>query len=149
MAKPFQEWPGNGMHVHVSVLDESGTNVFSRGAAGERLLQSAVAGTLRTMTDCLALFINTFNGFRRLAPGSYAPTRVTWGTNNRSVAVRVPISKPDARRLEHRIAGADANPYLVLAGDPRRHAVRHRGGARCRRRPSRATPTRARARARS
>lgn len=115
MAKPFQEWPGNGMHVHVSVEDETGTNVFSRGEEGERLLGSAVAGTLETMTDCLPLFINTFNGYRRLAPGSYAPTRVTWGVNNRSVAVRMPIAKPAARRLEHRIAGADANPYLVLA----------------------------------
>lgn len=115
MAKPFQEWPGNGMHVHVSLEDGTGVNVFSRGEDGDRLLKSAVAGTLKTMPDCLALFINTFNGYRRLAPGSYAPTRVTWGSNNRSVAVRVPIAKPEANRLEHRIAGADANPYLVLA----------------------------------
>ncbi|ESR23689.1 glutamine synthetase family protein [Lutibaculum baratangense] len=115
MAKPFQEWPGNGMHVHVSLTGADGLNVFGRGEEGERALRSAIAGTLATMPDCLALFINTFNGFRRLAPGSYAPTRVTWGSNNRSVAVRVPISKPEANRLEHRIAGADANPYLVLA----------------------------------
>lgn len=115
MAKPFQEWPGNGMHVHVSLADADGVNVFA-DEAGAALLRHAVAGTLETMPELLAIFINSFNGYRRLAPGSYAPTRVTWGRNNRSVAVRVPSGSAAARRLEHRIAGADANPHLVLAG---------------------------------
>ncbi|MFN3499891.1 MAG: glutamine synthetase, partial [Pannonibacter indicus] len=60
--------------------------------------------------------ISTFNGFRRMQPGSYAPTSICWGYDNRSVALRVPASKPAASRIEHRIAGADANPYLVLTG---------------------------------
>ena len=67
------------------------------------------------MRDSLLVFIPGFNGYRRLQPGSYAPTRIAWGWNNRSVAVRVPASDEKALRLEHRLSGADANPYLVLA----------------------------------
>ncbi len=113
MAKPFADQAGNGMHIHVSLLDEAGNNVFA-GGAGEARLHHAIAGTLETMSDCTLVFINTVNGFRRLQPGSYAPTRAVWGRNNRSVAVRVPASPPAAMRLEHRISGADANPYLVM-----------------------------------
>ena len=116
MAKPFAGWPGNGMHMHVSLLDDEGRNVFADGQTGERKLGNAVAGCLDTMSDALVLFVNTFNGFRRLAPNSYAPTCACWASDNRSVAVRVPVAKPDARRLEHRISGADAHPHLALAG---------------------------------
>ncbi|MEM8877624.1 MAG: glutamine synthetase family protein [Pseudomonadota bacterium] len=116
MAKPFQDWPGNGMHVHVSLLDGSGSNIFACEKTGETRLEHAIAGCLQTMPAALALFINTFNGYRRLAPGSYAPTLVAWGENNRSVAVRVPGGPAAARRLEHRVAGGDAHPHLVMAG---------------------------------
>lgn len=115
MAKPFLEWPGNGMHVHASVLDANGENIFA-GEAGDRRLQHAAAGLLATLKDTLLLYIPGFNGYRRLQPGSYAPTRIAWGRNNRSVVVRVPASDDRARRLEHRMSGADANPYFVLAG---------------------------------
>lgn len=114
MAKPFLEYAGNGMHVHASVLDGEGRNIFG-GSGGRRTLESAVAGLLRTMPESLLLFINTWNGFRRITPGSYAPTRAVWAENNRSVALRIPVSNDENRRVEHRIAGADANPYLVLA----------------------------------
>lgn len=113
MAKPFLEWPGNGMHVHASVLDKEG-NIFSR-QDGDRKLQHAICGLLNTMEDSLLFFVPGFNGYRRLQPGSYAPTRIAWGRNNRSVAVRVPASEKAATRLEHRLSGADANPYFVLA----------------------------------
>lgn len=113
MAKPFNGQAGNGMHVHISLLDDAGRNIFST-PQGEAQLRYAIAGTLDTMAECTLVFINTINGFRRLRPGSYAPTRAVWGRNNRSVAVRIPASPPDAARLEHRIAGADANPYLVM-----------------------------------
>ena len=116
MAKPFAGWPGNGMHMHVSLLDRDGRNIFADADAGERKLGHAVAGCLETMSEALALFINTFNGYRRLAPNSYAPTCACWAGDNRSVAVRVPVAKPEARRLEHRISGADAHPHLALAG---------------------------------
>lgn len=113
MAKPFANCAGNGMHIHVSMLDGEGHNIFS-GDEGAFKLRHAIAGTLAKMPECTLVFINTINGFRRLQPGSYAPTRAVWGHNNRSVAVRVPASPDHAKRLEHRIAGADANPYLVM-----------------------------------
>lgn len=114
MAKPFLGWPGNGMHVHASLLDRNGENIFSKEGGDERL-ESAIAGLLETMRDSLLFFVPGFNGYRRLQPGSYAPTRIAWGRNNRSVAVRVPASERAANRLEHRLSGADANPYFVLA----------------------------------
>lgn len=115
MAKPFLEWPGSGMHVHASILDDDGQNIFT-GKEGDILLRHAANGLLETMRDTLLFYIPGFNGYRRLQPGSYAPTRIAWGRNNRSVAVRVPASEDAATRLEHRLAGADANPYFVLAG---------------------------------
>ena len=115
MAKPFQDWPGNGMHVHVSLQDKDGRNLFADGGKGEALLRNAVGGVLATMAEAQAIFVNSFNGYRRLAPGSYAPTRVAWGENNRSVAIRIPSGSAKARRLEHRISGADAHPHLVAA----------------------------------
>lgn len=115
MAKPFLEWPGNGMHVHASIIDSAGDNIFS-GDDGDLRLQHAASGMLSTLRDTLLLYIPSFNGYRRLQSGSYAPTRIAWGRNNRSVVVRVPASDEAARRLEHRMSGADANPYFVLAG---------------------------------
>ncbi|WP_244635517.1 glutamine synthetase family protein [Chthonobacter albigriseus] len=115
MAKPFIDRAGNGMHAHVSLLDAAGINIFANPGTGEARLESAVAGLIRGMAPTTIMFAHTWNGFRRLQPGSYAPTRATWGHNNRSVAVRVPVSEPSARRVEHRVAGADSNPYLVLA----------------------------------
>lgn len=115
MPKPFLDVAGNGLHLHVSLVDGAGNNVFAAGAAGEALLGHAVAGLLATMADATLAFVPSWNGYRRLLPGSYAPTNASWGHNNRSVGVRVPAGPEAARRLEHRIAGADANPYLVTA----------------------------------
>jgi glutamine synthetase len=114
MAKPFMPWAGNGMHLHVSLVDGEGNNVFADPVKGQKTLESAVAGLLDTMASAMLVFVPTWNGYRRLLPGSYAPTRVAWGHNNRSVAVRIPAGEGSAMRIEHRIAGADANPYLVL-----------------------------------
>lgn len=115
MAKPFMDRAGNGMHAHVSLIDDHGGNVFAEAKDGERRLGHAAAGLVEGMAATTLLFVPTWNGFRRLQPGSFAPTRAAWGHNNRSVAVRVPASEPVARRIEHRVAGADANPHLVLA----------------------------------
>lgn len=115
MAKPFVDWPGNGMHVHVSMEDKNG-NLFADAEHGQARLKHAISGLLETMPEAHLLFVSTFNGFRRMQPGSYAPTSLCWGYDNRSVALRVPASSPEAARIEHRIAGADANPYLVLTG---------------------------------
>ncbi len=114
MAKPFIDQPGSGMHVHASLLNSVGDNVFSIDE-GQKTLAGAVAGLLDTMAETSLIFVNSFNGYRRMQPGSYAPTKANWGENNRSVAVRIPASGEKARRIEHRISGANANPYLVLA----------------------------------
>ncbi len=115
MAKPFADRPGNGLHVHASLVTGDGRNLFGETEDGAERLRYAVGGLIETMQDGMLVFANTKNGFRRYAPASYAPNRLNWGENNRSVAIRIPASGPQARRFEHRIAGADANPYLVLA----------------------------------
>ncbi len=116
MSKPFEEESGNGMHVHCSVLDAGGTNVFDDGTErGTPLLQNAIGGCLAHMADSVAIFAPSFNAYRRFQPGCHAPTWPSWGYENRTVAVRVPAGSSAARRLEHRVAGADANPYLLFA----------------------------------
>jgi len=116
MAKPFEEEAGNGMHVHCSVLDESGRNIFDDGTErGTPMLQGAIGGCLRYMGESVVIFAPSFNAYRRFQPGCHAPTFPSWGYENRTVAVRVPAGSHSARRLEHRVAGADANPYLLFA----------------------------------
>ncbi|MEM1114330.1 MAG: glutamine synthetase family protein [Pseudomonadota bacterium] len=116
MPKPFQEEAGNGMHVHCSLLDNQGQNIFDDGGkTGTDLLRQAIAGCLSHMAESMALFAPSYNGYRRFQAGSHAPTFATWGYENRTVAVRVPAGNPAARRLEHRVAGADTNPYLLFA----------------------------------
>ncbi len=116
MAKPFEEEAGNGMHVHCSVLDEDGANIFDDGTeTGSEHLKNAIGGCLLNMADSVAVFAPSYNAYRRFQPGCHAPTFPSWGYENRTVAVRVPAGSPSARRLEHRVAGADANPYLLFA----------------------------------
>lgn len=111
MARPFLDQPGSGMHIHVSLLDERGRNCF---AEDEAMLRHAIGGMQAAMYDSVALFAPNFNAFRRFA-ASWVPRSTSWGENNRTVAFRVPLSEPHARRIEHRVAGADASPHLVLA----------------------------------
>ncbi|MBF8292725.1 MAG: gamma-glutamylputrescine synthetase [Steroidobacteraceae bacterium] len=116
MAKPYEDMAGSGMHMHVSVLDETCQNIFaSTDVLGNDLMKQAAAGLIATMADGMAVFAPNANSYRRLRPEAYVPTHATWGHNNRGVAVRVPVSGPEDRRLEHRVAGADANPYLLTA----------------------------------
>lgn len=114
MAKPFADHPGNGLHVHVSLADTQGS-IFADQNSGPSKLRHAVQGLLSTMEEAQLGFVHTYNGFRRMQLGSYAPASLSWGENNRSVAIRLPEADPAARRLEHRLAGADANPYIVTA----------------------------------
>lgn len=115
MAKPYEDRPGNGLHVHASMLDAEGKNIFSGDGSGVcAALRHAVGGLLATMEDGLAIFAPHANSYRRLRREYYAPVSPTWGIDHRAVAVRVPaFSGPDAR-FEHRVAGADANPWLAL-----------------------------------
>lgn len=116
MAKPFTELAGNGMHVHFSLQDERGRNVFDDGSEqGSDALRCAIGGLLASAPEAMLIFAPQLNSQRRFRTDSHAPTRAAWGYDNRTVAIRVPSGEPPARRFEHRIAGADANPYLVLA----------------------------------
>lgn len=116
MAKPYAEMSGNGCHVHFSLLDDTGNNVFDDGGeSGTDRLRHAVAGLIDTMPDTMTLFAPHMNSYRRMRSESYAPTVPVWGYENRTTALRIPAGDPAAKRVEHRIAGADANPYLVVA----------------------------------
>ena len=116
MAKPFAERAGTGMHLHASLADEQGRNAFaSEDPAGTPLLRHAIGGLKGTLADGMAVFAPNANSYRRFRAMSYAPVAATWGINNRSVSLRVPAGPPATRHVEHRVAGADANPYLVAA----------------------------------
>ena len=116
MSKPFADLSGNGMHVHISLVDGDGKNVFDDGSSrGSETLRHAIGGMMATMADSFAICAPNVNAYRRFAPHIYVPVTKSWGLNNRSVAFRIPSGSTNARRVEHRVAGADANPYLVLA----------------------------------
>lgn len=116
MAKPFAEQAGNGLHTHFSVLDKAGRNIFDDGSdAGSDQLRHAVGGLLAAMRPSTLIFAPHFNSYRRMQPGNHAPTAATWGYENRMAAIRIPGGNPVARRIEHRVAGGDVNPYLMLS----------------------------------
>jgi len=116
MAKPMEDVAGSGMHFHVSLTDAEGTNLFAETGEGwsTRILH-AIGGLKATMAESMLVFAPHANSWRRFATQSYAPVSPTWGVNNRSVALRIPEGPKVARRIEHRPAGVDANPYLVAA----------------------------------
>jgi glutamine synthetase len=130
MAKPVEKYAGSGMHFHVSLCDADGRNVFVEQTEGQwnPAILHALGGLRATMGESMLVFAPHANSWRRFAAQSYAPVSPTWGVNNRSVALRIPAGDIKARRIEHRPAGVDANPYLVaatvLAGI--RHGLRHK-----------------------
>lgn len=121
MAKPFEEDSGSGLHVHMSLVDKNGSNYFSQGK--EKMasppfsarLRHAVGGLAKTMAESTAIFAPNANSYRRLRPEMFAPVEPNWGANHRNVALRIPVSDEKNLRFEHRVSGADANPYLVTA----------------------------------
>ena len=116
MPKPYPDMAGSGLHVHFSLLDQAGNNVFDNGREeGSDTLLHCVAGLLKLMPASMLVFAPHLNSYRRLAENSHAPTSIGWGYENRTSAIRIPGGQPKARRIEHRVAGADANPYLLLA----------------------------------
>lgn len=121
MAKPFEEDAGSGLHIHMSLVDGSGKNYFSQGR--EKLaappfsarLRHAVGGLLKIMSESTLLCAPNANSYRRLRPDMFAPVEPNWGVNHRAVSIRIPTSDERNLRFEYRVAGADANPYLVTA----------------------------------
>ncbi len=121
MAKPFKDMDGSGMHVHFSLLDRTGRNVFGPAPPGATpdaypdTLRHAVGGMLAALPESLAIFAPNANSYRRFRPGFFVPIAPNWGPNHRQVALRIPTSDDANVRLEHRVAGADCNPYLAMA----------------------------------
>jgi glutamine synthetase len=118
MAKPFTGRSGSGMHIHVSLMDEAGNNVFQaedNRSSGSETLGWAIGGLCQAMAESMAIFAPNSNSFRRYREGAFVPVAPCWGVNNRTTALRIPLGDPQATRFEHRVPGADANIYLTLA----------------------------------
>ena len=117
MAKPIAGEPGSAMHIHQSLVDqESGRNIFSKpdGTPSDEFFYF-IGGLQRYIPAAMALVAPYVNSYRRLARHTAAPINIEWGYDNRTVGIRSPISGPQARRVENRVIGADANPYVALA----------------------------------
>ena len=117
MAKPMQEQPGSAMHLHVSVVDiESGHNLFVNEDSSESdQFYHALAGMQRYLVAAMPLMAPYVNSYRRQSNSEDSPTNLAWGMDNRTVGLRVPMGDAANRRIENRIPGADANPYLAMA----------------------------------
>ncbi len=114
MAKPYADQAGSGLHVHASIIDRDGNNVLDARGGDPVRLKSVCAGMLDTMRDAQLIFAPFANSYRRFQPGSFAPVDIDWGFGHRGTAVRIPDAQGPAARIEHRVAGADVNPYLLL-----------------------------------
>ncbi|MDD7972919.1 glutamine synthetase family protein [Roseinatronobacter alkalisoli] len=117
MSKPFAQSSGSGMHLHLSMTDASGVNIFADPADGTlspRML-SAIGGVRDSMAESMLVLAPVLNSWRRFAGKIYSPAANTWGAEDRNVALRIPSGAPKTRHFEHRVAGVDANPYLVAA----------------------------------
>lgn len=117
MAKPMANQPGSAMHIHQSVVDmKTGRNLFAKKDGEDSPKFMHFIGGLQTyMPQITPLFAPNVNSFRRMRPSFSAPINLQWGYDNRSCGLRVPISDPENRRVENRLPGADANPYLAIA----------------------------------
>ncbi len=116
MAKPMENQPGSAMHLHISVVDREGNNLFARPDGADSTPFRHFIGGLQTyLPEVAPLFAPNVNSFRRMRPSHSAPINVQWGVDNRSCGLRAPISDRDNRRIEVRLPGADANPYLAIA----------------------------------
>ncbi len=118
MAKPYAQLAGNGLHLHVSLYDPRGRNLMAAdepGRPASPTLCHAIGGLQRTLHEAMLLFAPHANSYRRFQSESFVPLNGSWGYNNRTVALRIPAGDAQDRRIEHRVSGADANPYLVTA----------------------------------
>ncbi|MFM2356639.1 MAG: hypothetical protein RLZZ528_2375 [Pseudomonadota bacterium] len=117
MAKPIEGEPGSAMHIHHSVVStKTGKNIFSDSKGGEtEAFHHFIAGMQTHLPAAIALLAPYVNSYRRYVPDFSAPINLEWGRDNRTTGLRVPVSEPNARRLENRLAGMDCNPYLGLA----------------------------------
>ncbi|HEY5289448.1 MAG TPA: glutamine synthetase family protein [Caulobacteraceae bacterium] len=115
MAKPMETQPGSAMHLHISVEGDGGNLFADQGGADSALFRHFVGGLQRWLPEIAPLFAPNVNSFRRMRPSHSAPINVQWGQDNRSCGLRVPIADAANRRIENRLPGADANPYLAMS----------------------------------
>jgi glutamine synthetase len=116
LAKPHAEEAGSSLHVHQSILDKNGKNIFSKAdGTPTDLFYGYIGGLQRYMPEAMLAFAPYVNSYRRFASPWSSPVNLAWATDNRTVGLRVPDSPPEARRVENRLAGSDVNPYLVIA----------------------------------
>jgi glutamine synthetase len=117
MAKPMAKEPGSAMHLHQSIVDvKTRQNIFSQAdGTPTQLFFSHIAGLQKYLPAAMSLFAPNVNSYRRITPHNSAPINVHWGYDNRTAGLRVPMSSAAARRVENRLGGADANPYLAIA----------------------------------
>ncbi|MGC3982181.1 MAG: glutamine synthetase family protein [Steroidobacteraceae bacterium] len=116
MAKPMAREPGSAMHIHQSVVDKSGRNIFSNeDGSASQLFFAHIAGLQKYLPAAMSLFAPNVNSYRRIQRHLAAPINTQWGYDNRTAGLRVPVSGPDGRRIENRVGGADANGYLAIA----------------------------------
>ncbi|MEM7269560.1 MAG: glutamine synthetase family protein [Pseudomonadota bacterium] len=117
MAKPMEQQPGSAMHVHMSVVDErTGRNLFSKKTGGaSTAYHRFIGGQQKYFPAAMAIAAPYVNSYRRLVAYQSAPVNLEWGVDNRTVGLRAPKGPPEARRIENRVIGSDANPYLAIA----------------------------------
>ena len=117
LAKPMAEEAGSALHIHQSVVDKHGNNIFSdENGEPSELFYGFLGGLQRYMPEALLIFAPYVNSYKRFLKPWDSPTNLEWAIDNRTVGLRVPASRPDARRIENRLAGSDVNPYLAIAG---------------------------------
>lgn len=116
MAKPIAGEPGSAMHIHQSILGRDGKNIFSNpDGTASKAFYWYIGGLQKYIPSAMALFAPYVNSYRRLSRFTAAPINIQWGTDNRTVGIRSPVASAAARRIENRVIGADANPYVALA----------------------------------
>jgi glutamine synthetase len=114
-AKPYADQPGSGLHIHIHLMDKNGKNVFYKDdAVMSDPLKYAIGGLLAALPESMPIFAPNPESRARFQPGGNAPTTVSWGANNRTVAIRLPDKPHDSKHIEHRVAGADADPQAVM-----------------------------------
>jgi glutamine synthetase len=115
LAQPISGEAGSALHIHQSIVDENGSNIFSNEGGASDLFMSYIGGLQKYMPEALLIFAPYPNSYRRFLSFYSSPINLSWAIDNRTVGLRVPDSDPDARRVENRLAGSDVNPYLALA----------------------------------
>lgn len=115
-AKPFADQPGNGLHINIHLADKKGKNIFYKDDDTiSGALQFSIGGLMTWLNPCMAVFAPNGNSYERFTSKTNAPVTVSWGGNNRTVAIRLPDTAHDNKRIEHRVAGSDADVEMVMA----------------------------------